>query len=318
MSCMDTSLEQLTAKLMQMAEQRRQRSKVEREMAQLETTIKNQSQSLEDLERRLKREQVDVDQLERLSLASLVNSLFGKRDEKLAQERQELTQAQLRYQSAKGALEINNRSYQQLRETLAELNNVDREYERLLREKERLLQDTHPEKAAAVIALSEKLAQANADLVEVQQAISAGNQADQAVYAVINALESAGNWGTWDMLGGGLLATAAKHSRIDEARYHVDEAQAYLERFKHELADVRGQIHLGIEIGDFETFADFFFDGLLVDWLVQTDIENALHDARDAEKRISQAMDRLSQLERGLQQQINEIKAQRMQAIEAA
>ena len=85
------------------------------------------------------------------------------------------------------------------------------------------------------------------------------------------------------MLGGGLLATAAKHSHMDEARDAAYHIQNLLLRFRRELADVQGLSGTLVEeVGSFETFADYFFDGLIVDWVVQSKIDRSLDNARRA------------------------------------
>ena len=52
--------------------------------------------------------------------------------------------------------------------------------------------------------------------------------------------------------------------------------------FQKELRDVEAIQNLQIDIGGFLTFADFFFDGLIADWLVQSKIKNARKQVADA------------------------------------
>jgi hypothetical protein len=64
------------------------------------------------------------------------------------------------------------------------------------------------------------------------------------------------NWGTWDVIGGGLISTAVKHSRIDRARASAHQVQQLLRRFQRELGDVGATSDITIDIGSFATFAD--------------------------------------------------------------
>jgi len=48
-----------------------------------------------------------------------------------------------------------------------------------------------------------------------------------------------------------------------------------LERFQEELADAGVRLNLALEIDGFSKFADFFFDGIISDWIVQSKIQNA-------------------------------------------
>ena len=101
---------------------------------------------------------------------------------------------------------------------------------------------------------------------EIHEAIAA---ADDALYALERAqksLSSAGTWGIFDMLGGGFFTSIFKHGKLDQAQAELEEARAALHRFSSELADVDREVDLQIDIGEFLRFADFFFDGFVVDF----------------------------------------------------
>jgi len=92
-----------------------------------------------------------------------------------------------------------------------------------------------------------------------------------------NSLNSAESWGTWDILGGGALSDMAKYSHIDEAVQYIEEANGKLGRFRRELADVDITIDVNVNISSFDRFADYFFDGLIADWNVQSKIKDSKH-----------------------------------------
>ncbi|MDB7986205.1 hypothetical protein PND93_01965 [Faecalicoccus pleomorphus] len=117
---------------------------------------------------------------------------------------------------------------------------------------------------------------------EIQEAIQAANHALACLRQADAYLQSAKNWGLFDMLGGGALTTFFKHSKMDDARYEMERAKRALQGFRKELADVDQRLHLSLEIGDFLTFADYFFDGLIADWLVQSKIQDAKAQVENA------------------------------------
>lgn len=137
-----------------------------------------------------------------------------------------------------------------------------------------------------MLRLSEQLADAQSDLKELDEAINVGNETLDSLEKVLSSLKSASNWGTWDLLGGRMIATAIKHSRIDEARMSVHRVQQLLRRFQEELAEVEREPDIAIEIGSFATFADYFFDGLIADWVVQSRIESSLENVVRMEDRV--------------------------------
>ena len=73
---------------------------------------------------------------------------------------------------------------------------------------------------------------------EVQEARYAGLRALDSLRAAQKALESARGWGIFDILGGGTISTLVKHSKLDRAREHIENAQYALKTFRRELADV--------------------------------------------------------------------------------
>lgn len=120
---------------------------------------------------------------------------------------------------------------------------------------------------------------------EIQEAISA---ADDALYHLESArkyLGSAGNWGLLDIFGGGMITGLLKHSKMGNAEREVQEAKYALQKFSKELRDVSG--YSSIHINDFLTFADFIFDGFLADVLVQSKISEAKRQCDDAIRQVT-------------------------------
>ena len=65
---------------------------------------------------------------------------------------------------------------------------------------------------------------------EKQEAIVAGQQALRSLRQAQDCLSSARNWGIYDLLGGGLLSSLVKHSRMDKAQQCINEAKSSLYR----------------------------------------------------------------------------------------
>lgn len=309
-------LHELDKQLSKVIEQKRLKEKLARDLQSVRTELSERSVQLEELTAQLKKEQVDVDRLERTTLTSLFYSVLGSREEQLDKERQELLSAQLRHGQTKHQLEYLQRDLQRLQEQLSTLTNVESTYQSLLGQKEDLLRQANVTVAAQLLDLSSQLANLNAQEKEITEAIDAGSAVMLKLDQTIDALYSAEGWGTWDMLGGGFIATAAKHSRIDEARGHIHEVQAGMSRFKRELADVQNNIDIHIAIGEFDYFADFFFDGLIMDWIVQSKIADSLSRARAARDMVGKAISRLEASRTMTQTQSHELQQKRILLIE--
>lgn len=117
-------------------------------------------------------------------------------------------------------------------------------------------------------------------------AIDKGEKAKACLEKALEALNSASNWGLLDIFGGGMFTTFVKHSRIDSAKDYIYQSREYMWEFKRELG---GMENINIEIGSFLTFADFFWDGLFADILVQSRIN-------DAKRRISSVISDLDRV----------------------
>jgi hypothetical protein len=299
-------------------EQIRRKQKLERDLVSVQKSLGEANARLELLKGQLKKEEVDVVKLEGTNLTALFYSVLGSREQQLEKERQELLSAQLKYQNVERQVALLAYDQQFLQERLAELANVEAEYETILSEKEDYLHRSNHKAAAELIKNAEQIAGLESDEKEIDEAVTAGSNVISSLNRVIESLQSAKGWGTWDMLGGGLLSTAIKHNRIDDARDEIDEVQPLMSRFSRELADVQNQIDLQVNIGEFETFADYFFDGLIVDWVVQSKITESLAQVETARSNISDTVDQLEDFKNEIQKKRTELRNQRVKLIEQA
>lgn len=121
---------------------------------------------------------------------------------------------------------------------------------------------------------------------EKREAIDAGNRAMRSLKEAQDNLSSAKNWGVLDMFGGGFISTMVKHSKMDQAKQNMDQAKYDLKNFSRELNDVNIACHLDIETDDFLSFADWFFDGFVVDWMIQDRINQASRQVAEAIQRV--------------------------------
>ena len=131
---------------------------------------------------------------------------------------------------------------------------------------------------------------------EKREAIEAGYRALDSLHAAENNLNSAKNWGMVDMFGGGFLSTMLKHSKIDQAKQNMEQVKYDLRNFSRELNDVNMACNLNIDTGDFLSFADYFFDGFVVDWVVQDRINNAKRQVEEAIRRTESIVNQLQRM----------------------
>ncbi len=95
------------------------------------------------------------------------------------------------------------------------------------------------------------------------------------------------------MLGGGLLSDVIKHSHLNDAQDSIDEVQSLLHQFHSELADIQINEDISIQIDGFTKFADFFFDGIFSDWMVQSRINSSIQAVSDLETKVDKVVSQL-------------------------
>ena len=132
---------------------------------------------------------------------------------------------------------------------------------------------------------------------ESREAIDAGERALISLRAAQDKLNSARNWGIFDMIGGSFFSSLMKRSQIDGASEYMAQAQLDLRRLQKELRDIQVPMDLKIEVSAFLSFADVFFDNLLVDWMVQNKIAEARGQVEDAIFRVESILMDLRNLE---------------------
>lgn len=128
---------------------------------------------------------------------------------------------------------------------------------------------------------------------EIDEAIAAGRDALAALEDAADSLDSAKRWGVVDILGGGLLTSVVKHSRLGDANRALADARAAIRRFSRELADVRELAGLNANVSSWNAFFDIACDNWLADLLVQREISDAADRVDDAIGKVKEAVRRL-------------------------
>lgn len=128
---------------------------------------------------------------------------------------------------------------------------------------------------------------------DIAEAISAGERALSSLRQAREKLDSAGTWGIIDMLGGGFITDMLKHSKMEDASRCIEAAKAELRTFVDELDDVDILPGKNLDMSEFLSFADFFFDGIAADFFVQSKISDAKKKVDEAIREVSSIVNML-------------------------
>ena len=258
-----------------------------------------------------RKEQDDVDKLEKGGLRALLLSLTGDKEERLDQERREAMAAKCQYEQARSDLDYLERKLSDLIREREGLLSAPSQLEDLWEEKAQLVKSMGGPRGERLVALDREQTELLHQQKELREAISAGENAKRLLGQVQDDLDSARSWGTWDMLGGGLVATMAKHDRLDSAQSSIRAAQRALSDFRTELADV-GRLEVpSIQIGEFATFADYFFDDIFSDWYVQSSIKKAQYGISEARMKLTAALRTLTAARQDLDERLAQLDRER-------
>lgn len=247
----------------------------------------------EELRQYMLEEQVDVERLEGRSLAAFFYNVIGKMDDKLTKERQEAYAARVQYEAAARELAGTEEDLHRCQAELDTLGNCESRYAALLREKTAAVKTAGGVAAEQILSLEERSAYLVSQERELQEASVAGQAALATADQILESLHSAENWGTWDLVGGGLIADLAKHSRLDNAQALVEHLQSQLRTFRTELTDVTISVDFQVNIDGFLRVADYVFDGIFADWAVLDRINQSQVQVESTRDQIYAVLDRL-------------------------
>ena len=286
-----------------------QKPLLESKLYELHTQRRQYDNQVISLRVAFRKEQEDVEKLEGRSLANYFYQVIGKLDDKLDQERKEAYAARVKLDAAERELAGIESDIKEIQEQITDVLVAEARYKDALELKRRQLKDSGTQVADQILSMEERIAALQAQKQEIREAISAGFSARSTADRILSELEDADGWNTWDILGGGGIIThMAKHSHLDEAQDLVQELQSQLRRFKTELADIQISANMQVNIDGFLRFADYFFDGLFADWAVGDKISQSLSSVSNTKSEINRMLDKLNDMEKAVDQKIQQKK----------
>ena len=255
--------------------------KLRKQQATIESQIKHTEADIENYEQDLKNARKKLDKLEGFSFVNLFRTWTGKQQE-LLEERMDviatkelkLIEAQLMHEDLKDDLvdtiyKINAINEPYLVDQIKQLENKIQIY----------YMANNPTIAAKLDENTEQQYLVQQLLTEIHEAIAAGKEAKHKLGEAAQALHTAKDYSTWDtFLGGGFIATALKHEKLDKSNSYLHSAQIALQRFQNELLDIQEMKHgtLEIDTDGFVKFADYFFDDIFSEWSIHSKISTAM------------------------------------------
>ena len=309
---MDRMFERLNERLTAVKEQGRNMRKWESRLAQLQEELGELRHTRDQARRRLAAEEKDVERLSGVSLSGFIYSILGKKLEKLDEEQREALEAKIRYDHAERAVQNVQEQIDQLEFKLNEVRRWELDYKQIFQEKERVILDSNKE----LRDLADRLADLSVQGRELEEALNAGGRVQKDLGKAEAKLSAARGWGTYDMLGGGMISTHIKHNYIDDAMDLIYTAENSMQRFEKELRDVGDTVSTDLNMDGLLVFTDYFFDNFITDWFVQGRINEMMEQVSSRRATVDKIIDRLAASNCQVKQEYGSLHRQYVQMVE--
>ena len=252
---------------------------------------------LETVRRRHALEEADVQRLDGITVSALMAAVRGTRTGELTRERAEEVAARFAVQSALERLRAVEARREEVDRRLAQLGDTRVRREERTQEHAEALRSAGPGASSPGLErVLDELAAVRTERREVDEALDAGRRAATQLDAAARHLGSADSWSAYDTwFGGGLVASAVKHDRLDSAAARVTDAQEALADFARELADVGPASRLRTDLGISPTTRTFdvWFDNIFSDLSVRSRIKESSADVAATAASVAAALDGL-------------------------
>ncbi len=251
---------------------------------------------------RFNKESEDVEKLLSESLTTFLKRIIGNYDKKLDKEMKE----QL---IAKMELDLSLTLLIEARENLAAVQSSIEQTSAQIKQLKTILYTQDPYFYEKITLEEIKHAQLKQELLELDEAYSAGNKVLKCIDDALKDLDSADSISTWDMFTNkSFLLDMMKYDKINQAEDKMSQLEQVLENYKKELKDLSLDTHL-----NYETFSsmnktfDIFFDNFFSDWNTKEKIGRNSDMLKTLSGSIANLQDKLEVNKQELQNEIKEL-----------
>ncbi|MFJ8263975.1 hypothetical protein ACIQ4I_18870 [Rummeliibacillus sp. NPDC094406] len=299
--------------------QKHKRDRVLRRHRAIEEQIIDEELRKDRFEQQLRKETKDVEDLDRFSFLKMFRKLTGKQGEIRQKEIAEMAAAEAKWRESEKMITTLEQDLEETRVEAAnsEWENLDERLDLIIAQKKLWIFDNNLPESEQIKSLYQSKDEIHILKREIAEALTAGDEAKRTLKFTLKRLDSAENYSSWDTIfGGGFIATAMKHSELDEAEDAIHKAQRALQRFHTELVDVR-DIDLEpliVEREGFTKFADYFFDDVFSAWTIhsriqssQEHIEEVLNKVEEICNLLDKKQGEVENKEEGIAKQLSEI-----------
>jgi len=235
---------------------------------------------------------VEVRRLSRPGVTGIAAALRGRRGAMREDAAVALSRNEARLAKASAGLGAAEAEARALEDELPALIAAQQRVMLVMEEKRQAILTSGGRAREELVALAPRIEAAASRQREITEALAAGEVARAALRQLLDTLSSARSWGVADLVGGGMITSLAKHSKLGAARGHARRVTEAMAHFQRELGDVDATA-LSPDIGRLATFTDWAVDNVVSDWFVQSRIEKARDRVHETLRSVEAALTRL-------------------------
>ncbi len=299
-------LKDLNEKIKECRENMALKETLEKRNLSLENELNSKEKELVELEKSLNKELKDVQKLKRASFSNLIANILRNKDEKLEKEEREYLEAKLKYDNFKFKVEKLRYDVEENNNRLGQLINIEGKYKELISEKRELVKKFNLNIRDEIIETEKEIKDLLSNKTEISEALREANNCLMISEETLKSLKSAKKWGIYDIVGGGMISSAIKHNRIDDAKTYMERLSYSVDRLNKELGDVDTSIfNEGLNISGFSYTFDIFFDNIFSDFSVQGEINDSLYKIEDFRNKVLNLIRKLEEKENSVGLKVN-------------
>ena len=117
---------------------------------------------------------------------------------------------------------------------------------------------------------------------KIKETLETGQVALETLKQAKIKLDSVKSWITIDGFGGSLLISIVKHSKIEETLQVLEEAKKNVRRLQLQLKTIELPMGVNKDVGIFVSFATFFLDGTVENYLIKERVNDVTEQLDDA------------------------------------
>ncbi len=251
--------------------------------------LKSAQAKLDKLHGIMVKELEDLSEIESKGLKTFFYKVLGSKEEQIEKERQEYLTASLKFNEYQKTVEILEFELDLLKKKLRDSTSLKKQLEVLKSQRENEILRSHPALAQQLLGLSKQVDELYGFRKELLDVETVGTKCIKSLNDMVQYLKQAKQWGNWDMMGGNRSRQAgySKMAAIDKAKNISVWVKHELMNLNKELKDVghqNGEFQLNMD--NFNSFTDIFFDNLITDWVVQQKISNTLSNTVSVRDRV--------------------------------